>query len=308
MLGLYAYGSSDDDDGTDTVAPRPTARATPSARKSASTKVASSLPPPTSSSSLFSELPAASGTTTRRVVTIPAPALARALEDDSESDSEDERLAKRARGGGGRDGAGTSLAAALPKPKRDTGAGGREMALDLGSRPTVSSGAIGRRDDEAEDEEDELSDEDAGPHAADMYAVGDDGQWVNQDAYGDVGDANANAPEDDIVELDVMGDAFVDKALAAAAKIERERNGREIKIATISAADLRKSARGPGAAIMPIEGQFSRIHTTQGSQAARHKHQLTELLHDAKVAEERTIESGVKAAHTRASNRQKYGW
>mgnify|MGYP001997031798 CR=1 FL=1 len=101
---------------------------------------------------------------------------------------------------------------------------------------------------------------------------------------------------------------FVDQALAAAAKVERERHGRDIEIMTISADDLRKAPQRPGAAIIQHEGALSNIHTTQTSATAKHKHQLTSLLHEAKVEESRILEAGLKANQTRATNRRKYGW
>jgi len=303
MLGLDAYGSSSEDEARE-PAPAPSPRAR-------ETRV--DAPRPATAPKLsFGNLPKPGGA--RRVVTIPAPALARALEDDSDSDSDD-RATKRARRSGAiaeaKDGTFGSLAAALPKPKRALGGGGGGLGgggggvmLDLGDS---AEGDIARGYD---DDEDEDGDDEAGPsvHAASMYAVDDNGEYVHQDAHVYALDAHTVDGGIEPSRADQNSGDFVDQALAAAAKVERERHGRDIEIMTIAADDLRKAPQRPGAAIIQPEGAFSNIQTTQASSTARHKHQLTSLLHEAKVEESRILEAGLKANQTRATNRRKYGW
>ena len=303
MLGLDAYGSSSDDD--DTVTDPPSARTAANRAETTRDAPEPSAPP---AKPLFGNLPRPG--VAKRVVRIPAPALRAALEDDSESDSEDGRAVKRARAAvvGGRGG---SLAAALPKPKLAGSTGsGRGAALDL-DRPSMrvdraSGDAL--EANETDEEEEELSEEEAGPHAADAYAVGDDGEYLHQEAFAHVGGGALDGETDDASVDLADGDSFVDRALAAAQKLERERHGREIRIQTISAADVRKAGRGVRASIMPVEGAFTNIHTVAGSSTARSKHQITSLLHDAKMAEQRILETGAKLKETRAAARQKYGW
>jgi hypothetical protein len=167
--------------------------------------------------------------------------------------------------------------------------------------------SVARGHDEDEDEDE---DEEAGPsaHAASMYAVDDDGEYVNRDAHVYAADAYAVSDDAEQTRANLSSGDFVDQALAAAAKVERERHGRDIEIMTISADDLRKAPQRPGAAIIQHEGALSNIHTTQTSATAKHKHQLTSLLHEAKVEESRILEAGLKANQTRATNRRKYGW
>ena len=149
-------------------------------------------------------------------------------------------MADGARGGedGGESGAGrVSLASALPKPKRAAlggsggvlgGGGGGGAMLDVGGGfDARERGAV---DEEAEEEEE------AGPsaHASSLYAVDDDGEYVNPEtrAYA----ASGYVEDDERSEhpvLDSKSSDFVDQALAAAAKIERERHGREIKLSLI---------------------------------------------------------------------------
>ena len=148
----------------------------------------------------------------------------------------------------------------------------------------------------------------ASAHAASMYAVDDDGEYVNRDAHVYAADAYAVSDDAEQTRANLSSGDFVDQALAAAAKVERERHGRDIEIMTISADDLRKAPQRPGAAIIQHEGALSNIHTTQTSATAKHKHQLTSLLHEAKVEESRILEAGLKANQTRATNRRKYGW
>jgi len=160
MLGLDAYGSSSDDD--DTVVDPPSARA--EAIQAETTRKPSASP----SKPLFGNLPRPG--VAKRVVTIPAPALRAALDDDSESDSEDGRAVKRARAAESVRGRGGSLAEALPRPKLAGSMGsGRGAALDLG-RPSANVNRA--RVDAVEANEaaaaEDLSDEEAGPHAADL--------------------------------------------------------------------------------------------------------------------------------------------
>ena len=306
MLGLDAYGSSsEENEPTNNDAPAPAPAPAPAKPAPARR--------PASAGLNFSNLPKPGGS--RRVVTIPAPALARAAAgDESDSDSDGYR-AKRARGGedGGESGAGRlSLASALPKPKRAAlggsggvlgGGGGGGAMLDVGGG--FDARERGALDEEAEEEEE------AGPsaHASSLYAVDDDGEYVNPEtrAYA----ASGYVEDDERSEhpvLDSKSSDFVDQALAAAAKIERERHGREIKIMTINAEDVRKVPKGPGAAIIAPEGQLQHLQTTQASATARYKHQLTSLVHEAKVEEARVLESGDKLNATRAQARRKYGW
>ena len=305
MLGLDAYGSSsEEDEPTKDDAPAPAPAPAPERPAPARR--------PASAGLNFSNLPKPGGS--RRVVTIPAPALARAVEaDESDSDSDGYR-AKRARGGedGGVSGAGrVSLASALPKPKRAAlggsggvlgGGGGGGAMLDVGGGfDALDRGAV---DEEVEEEEE------AGPsvHASSLYAVDDAGEYVNPEtrAYAASGYVEDDGREQPV--FDSKSSDFVDQALAAAAKIERERHGREIKILTINADDVRKVPTGPGAAIIAPEGQLQHLQTTQASSTARYKHQLTSLVHEAKVEEARALESGDKLASTRAQARRKYGW
>jgi len=303
MLGLDAYGSSSDDEAQEREpSPAPRAR---EARVDAPRPAAAQKPS-------FGNLPKPGGA--RRVVTIPAPALARALEDDDDSDSDDHAAKRARRAGANAEASGGkigSLAAALPKPKRALGGGGGGLGgggggvmLDLGDDGEDS---VARGHDEDEDEDE---DEEAGPsaHAASMYAVDDDGEYVNRDAHVYAADAYAVSDDAEQTRANLSSGDFVDQALAAAAKVERERHGRDIEIMTISADDLRKAPQRPGAAIIQHEGALSNIHTTQTSATAKHKHQLTSLLHEAKVEESRILEAGLKANQTRATNRRKYGW
>ena len=312
MLGLDAYGSSSDDEGpgaeTETVpAPEPAARAPP-AMPSKATARASDV--------TFSKLPPAA----RRVVTIPAPALARALDDDSDSDSDAIMASKRRKTAQTAGGSGASLTSALPKPKRAAlggggalgagalGGGGAMLDLGTGGFGTRANAEANECGDQGEEEEE------AGPHAAAVYAVGDDGEYVNPnaayayhaDAYDD--DENGDGATMPANEGAAQG-SFVDQALAAAAKAEYERHGREIKITTLSAADLRKRpGHGKTAPMLETEGMFQQVQATRASSTARNKHQITSLLHEAKVNEKQILEAGFKANATRAQNRKRYGW
>jgi hypothetical protein len=312
MLGLDAYGSSSDDEGpgaeTETVpAPEPAARAPP-AMPSKATARASDV--------TFSKLPPAA----RRVVTIPAPALARALDDDSDSDSDAIMASKRRKTAQTAGGSGASLTSALPKPKRAALGGGGALGAGAlgggGAMLDLGTGGFGTRANaeanECGDQEEE--EEEAGPHAAAMYAVGDDGEYVNPnaayaydaDAYDD--DENGDGATMPANEGAAQG-SFVDQALAAAAKAEYERHGREIKITSLSAADLRKRpGHGKTAPMLETEGMFQQVQATRASSTARNKHQITSLLHEAKVNEKQILEAGFKANATRAQNRKRYGW
>ena len=312
MLGLDAYGSSSDDEGpgaeTETVpAPEPAARAPP-AMPSKATARASDV--------TFSKLPPAA----RRVVTIPAPALARALDNDSDSDSDAIMASKRRKTAQTAGGSGASLTSALPKPKRAALGGGGALGAGAlgggGAMLDLGTGGFGTRANaeanECGDQEEE--EEEAGPHAAAMYAVGDDGEYVNPnaayaydaDAYDD--DENGDGATMPANEGAAQG-SFVDQALAAAAKAEYERHGREIKITTLSAADLRKRpGHGKTAPMLETEGMFQQVQATRASSTARNKHQITSLLHEAKVNEKQILEAGFKANATRAQNRKRYGW
>ena len=312
MLGLDAYGSSSDDEGpgaeTETVpAPEPAARAPP-AMPSKATARASDV--------TFSKLPPAA----RRVVTIPAPALARALDDDSDSDSDAIMASKRRKTAQTAGGSGASLTSALPKPKRAALGGGGALGAGAlgggGAMLDLGTGGFGTRANaeanECGDQEEE--EEEAGPHAAAMYAVGDDGEYVNPnaayaydaDAYDD--DENGDGATMPANEGAAQG-SFVDQALAAAAKAEYERHGREIKITSLSAADLRKRpGHGKNAPVLETDGMFQQVQATRASSTARNKHQITSLLHEAKVNEKQILEAGFKANATRAQNRKRYGW
>ena len=312
MLGLDAYGSSSDDEGpgaeTETVpAPEPAARAPP-AMPSKATARASDV--------TFSKLPPAA----RRVVTIPAPALARALDNDSDSDSDAIMASKRRKTAQTAGGSGASLTSALPKPKRAALGGGGALGAGAlgggGAMLDLGTGGFGTRANaeanECGDQEEE--EEEAGPHAAAMYAVGDDGEYVNPnaayaydaDAYDD--DENGDGATMPANEGAAQG-SFVDQALAAAAKAEYERHGREIKITSLSAADLRKRpGHGKTAPMLETEGMFQQVQATRASSTARNKHQITSLLHEAKVNEKQILEAGFKANATRAQNRKRYGW
>lgn len=313
MLGLDAYGSSSDDEGpgADTIpAPEPAAARAPPAMPSKATTVRAS-------DVTFSKLPPAA----RRVVTIPAPALARALDDDSDSDSDDIMASKRRKTAQTAGGSGASLTSALPKPKRAALGGGGTLGVGAlgggGAMLDLGTGGFGSRvntDANECDDQEEEEEEEAGPHAAAMYAVGDDGEYVNPnaayaydaDAYDD--DENGDGATMPANEGAAQG-SFVDQALAAAAKAEYERHGREIKITTLSAADLRKRpGHGKTAPVLETDGMFQQVQATRASSTARNKHQITSLLHEAKVNEKQILEAGFKANATRATNRKRYGW
>lgn len=301
MLGLEGYGSSSDDDDDDIVVD-----ASANARSVEPVPVA--RPAPAS----FASLPRPSA---RRVVTIPAPALARALEDD-DSDSDAREAAKRRKTAPEARGTGLSLKAALPKPLRAGRGGGG--ALDLG---TFDEGgrAVGAKSDSiafASGARAAEEDEDVGPHAAAAYAVGDDGEYVDPTAAYANGGADDDDDDDDdrnerggLTSGSAREVSFVDRALAEAAKTERERHGRDIKIITLNAADVRKRpGQGTHAPVIENEGVLQQFAATRTSSTARHKHQITSLLHEAKVNEKQILETGSKASATRAANRQRYGW
>ena len=317
MLGLEGYGSSSDDDDDDNgVSAHAAPAAEPAARARA---VTTSL----SREATFSKLPPAA----RRVVTIPAPALARALDDHSDSDSDDIMASKRRKTAQTAGGSGASLMTALPKPKRAALGGGGALGagalggggamLDLGTSgfdARASAGANGLGGGDDDDDGDEEEEEEAGPHAAAMYAVGDDGEYVNPHAAYAYDAEEYEGQEDDIQAATPADDgaaqgSFVDQALAAAAKAEYERHGREIKITKLSAADLRKRpGHGKTAPVLETEGIFQSFNSTRASSTARSKHQITSLLHEAKMNEKQIMEAGYKANATRAANRKRYGW
>ena len=212
------------------------------------------------------------------------------------------------------------MTSALPKPKRAALGGGGALGAGAlgggGAMLDLGTGGFGTRANaeanECGDQEEE--EKEAGPHAAAMYAVGDDGEYVNPnaayaydaDAYDD--DENGDGATMPANEGAAQG-SFVDQALAAAAKAEYERHGREIKITTLSAADLRKRpGHGKTAPMLETEGMFQQVQATRASSTARNKHQITSLLHEAKVNEKQILEAGFKANATRAQNRKRYGW
>ena len=213
----------------------------------------------------FSKLPPAA----RRVVTIPAPALARALGRRAIAIAMPSWAAKRRKTAQSERWSGASLTSALPKPKRAALGGGGALGagalggggamLDLGTggfgRASTPRARRGRGRGGG-------GGGGTGAHAASMYAVGDDGEYVNPNAaYA----YDADAYDDDETtrwctmpanEGAAQG-SFVDQALAAAAKAEYERHGREIKITTLSAADLRKRpGHGKTAPVLETEGMF----------------------------------------------------
>ena len=67
---------------------------------------------------------------------------------------------------------------------------------------------------------------------------------------------------------------------------------------TINVEDVRKVPKGPGAAIRAPEGQLQH-QTTQASATARYKHQLTSLVHEAKVEEGARLGVGGQTRGTR---------
>lgn len=318
MLGLDAYGSSSEDEDAPVPVPVAATRNPP-------------VPPTTTTAKTtagvnFKALPRPSGgAAAKRVVRIPAPALANAALLDTDSDDDDTRFGA-SKGGADASAAGrggsTSLASALPKPKRAAlgGGGGRALGggggggamLDLGSHGRADVGSAGWFGAGAGDDEDAEDDAPAGPHAADAYAVDDEGRYVNQDAYAYAADAYAVGDDGrtpaEAEALDPQSGDFVDRALRAAAKEERERHGRDVEIVSISAEAVRSGPKSNTAPIAPVEGILQDVFSVQTSATAKHKHQITSLLHEAKVAESRILESGQKLTQTRAAAKRKYGW
>lgn len=321
MLGLDAYGSSSEDEDAPVPVPVTETRNPPMPTTTATTTAKTA-------GVNFKALPRPSGgAAAKRVVRIPAPALANAalLDTDSDDDDDDTRFGA-AKGGANASaaahGGSTSLASALPKPKRAAlgGGGGRALGggggggamLDLGSHGRADVGSADGFGPGAGDDEDAEDDAPAGPHAADAYAVDDEGRYVNQDAYAYAADAYAVGDDGrtlaEAEALDPQSGDFVDRALRAAAKEERERHGRDVEIVSISAEAVRSGPKSNTAPIAPVEGILQDVFSVQTSATARHKHQITSLLHEAKVSESRILESGQKLTQTRAAAKRKYGW
>ena len=320
MLGLDAYGSSSDEE--DAPIPVAATRDPPRVTPVATTAKTATTGGGGGGGVNFKELPRPSGgTAAKRVVRIPAPALANAALLDTDSDDDDwfggNGATKTGASAAAREGT-TSLASALPKPKRAAlgggalgGGGGGGAMLDLGNNARADIGSGAGFEPAAGDEEDE-EDALAGPHAADAYAVDDEGQYVNQETYAYAADAYAVGDDGltraDAEELDPGSSDFVDRALRAAAKEERERHGRDVEIVSISAEAVRSGPKSNTAPIVPVEGILQDVFSVQTSSTARQKHQITSLLHEAKVQESRILESGQKLTQTRAAAKRKYGW
>jgi len=304
MLGLDAYGSSSSDDEDERTA---TTHEPP--KTTTETKTGAKPNGPVLS---FSHLPAPASTS---VNVIRRQRFISTLPTVSDSDDEDSdgsgvsRKRQKSAAAVGTSSVAASLRATLPKPTRGGGRGasGGTM-LELGSgwdverRKVYEDVRTGSGDvDEGDEEEAEV-----GPCAADAYAVGDDGEYVGGaawDAYA-VGDDGLTAAEHTAAAT--VSD--IDAMLAQAAKEEQERSGREVQIVTLSSHDVRRGPSTSSAPIVQMEGLLANVNTTKTSSTARHKHQLTSLLHEAKVEESRILEAGLKANQMRGQARRKYGW